>query len=157
MGLVFVALGLVVLCLYLSTLQRALERCAEESRAARPGSVWLIVIPLFGLVYHFVVVIRIARSLGNEFTRRGFENPEGDPGKVLGLLMCVLNTVAFFTMLIPVFGIVMAVAGIISWILYWIEIANHSGMIAAPFLPPALEASSAADGSAAALKSETAP
>ncbi|MGH9583557.1 MAG: hypothetical protein ACRD4O_11535, partial [Bryobacteraceae bacterium] len=77
---------LVCYFLYLATLQKALKRCSEQSRTGSPGSVWLMLIPLFSLGYQFAVVIRVANSLGNEFTRRGLANEPRAPGESLGIL-----------------------------------------------------------------------
>ena len=40
--------------LYLAALQKALERCSPVSRAMRPRQVWLLLMPVFGLVWHFL-------------------------------------------------------------------------------------------------------
>ena len=72
---------------FLLTLQRALERCSPESRTTSPVSVWYLLIPLFNIVWSFVLVIRISESLHNEFTKRNIsEDPE--PGKNW-VLQCV--------------------------------------------------------------------
>jgi hypothetical protein len=53
--LVVVALvALHVSCL--PTLERFLQKCAPESRALSPRSVWLMLIPLFNGVWHFILV-----------------------------------------------------------------------------------------------------
>jgi len=114
---------------YLLTLREALWRCAEESRTASPGSVWLMLIPLFNLVYGFILVGNIARSLGNEFARRGIAPADRDPGKSLGIAMCILNLCS----IIPVLGILLWFAGLICWIIYWVKIADYSRMIAVPY------------------------
>ena len=79
--------------------------------------VWLMLIPLFNLVWQFFVVFNMAKSLGAEFQKRGMaEDP--NPGQTLGLVMCIGNLVCG-----PV--------GLICWILYWVKIAGYSGRIAA--------------------------
>ena len=54
-GLVY----LVVDIFYLMTLQKCLNRVSEENRGMSPGLVWLNLIPLFGLGWHFYTVIKI--------------------------------------------------------------------------------------------------
>jgi hypothetical protein len=128
----FMALTLVIPAVfYLLTLQKALSRCSRESRATSPESVWLMLIPLFNLVYQFILVINVAKSLGNEFARRRITSVDPEPGKSLGIAMCALNLVS----MIPVLGIPLAMAGLVCWIVYWVKIADLSGMIAIPFGP----------------------
>ena len=113
---------------FLVTLQRALERCAPESRAMSPGSVWLWLIPFFNLVWQFLVVINMAKSLRNEFVRRNLPVSEPEPGKALGLAMCILGIAG----VVPVIGIVASLAGMVCWILYWVKITEYSRMLSGP-------------------------
>src|SRR6266436_6269915 len=110
---------------FLITLQRALERCAPQSRAMSPGSVWLWLIPLFNLVWQFLVVINVAKSLHNEFMRRNLPVAEAEPGKAVGLAMCVLGVVG----VVPVIGVVAGLAGMVCWIIYWVKIVEYSRML----------------------------
>ncbi len=110
---------------YNLTLQKALNRCAPENRAMAPGLVWLLFIPLFNLVWHFFVVINMAKSLAAEFQKRGIAE-EPQPGKTLGLVMCILACCG----IIPFLGILCSLAALVCWIIYWIKIAGYSGKIA---------------------------
>lgn len=65
---------------YVAALQRILERCAVESRTLRPALVWLMLIPLFNLAWHFVIVSNISHSLHNEFVPRNMPHAEPEPG-----------------------------------------------------------------------------
>jgi hypothetical protein len=124
-GLVILAFFLVIMVFYLLTLQKALSRCAPENRAMAPGLVWLQIIPLFGLVWQFFNVINIAKSLGAEFQKRGLaEDPQ--PGKTLGLVMCILGCCS----IIPLLGFFCAIGALICWIMYWVKIAGYSGKLA---------------------------
>jgi hypothetical protein len=116
---------------YLLTLQKALARCSEQARTTSPESVWLMLIPLFNVVYQFILVANIARSLSNEFARRGIAHADREPGKSIGIAMCVLNIGA----VIPVLWIPLGLAGLVCWIVYWVKIADFSAMIALPFSP----------------------
>jgi hypothetical protein len=119
------AIFLIPAIFYCLTLQKALNRCAPENRAMAPGMVWLIFIPVFALVWQFFVVINIAKSLGAEFQKRGIaEEPE--PGKKLGLIMCILACCS----IIPLLGILCSIGALVCWIMYWIKIAGYSAKIA---------------------------
>lgn len=114
---------------YLISLQKALERCAPQCRTMPPGQVWLLLIPLFGLVWHFIIVERMASSLRNEFVRRRMPLADPEPGKALGIAMCVL----FAACLVPILGAFAALAAFVCWILYWVKIADYSRQIELPF------------------------
>jgi hypothetical protein len=116
--LIIFVIMLVPKIFYLLTLQKALNRCSPECRAMNPGMVWLMLIPLFNLVWQFIVVLNMAKSLGAEFRKRGLpEEPE--PGQTMGLVMCVSSLLCG-----PVY--------IVFWIIYWVQIAGFSSKLAAP-------------------------
>ena len=73
-------------------------------------------VPLFNLVWQFIVVLNMAKSLAAEFQKRGMaEDP--NPGQTLGLVMGIGNLVCG-----PV--------GAICWIIYWVKIVGYSNRIA---------------------------
>jgi hypothetical protein len=115
--LILLAVLFVPTIFYLLTLQKALSRCSTESRAMSPGMVWLMLIPLFNLVWQFFVVLNMAKSLGAEFRKRGLPE-EPDPGQTIGLIMCVSSLLCG-----PVY--------IVFWIIYWVKIADYSSKLAA--------------------------
>ena len=71
LGFVFCCIFLIPAIFYILTLQKALERCAPVARTMTPGMVWLLLVPFFSLIWHFFVVMAIAKSMANEFARRG--------------------------------------------------------------------------------------
>lgn len=112
---------------FILTLQRTLERCSPETRTTSPTSVWYLLIPLFNIVWSFVLVIRISESLHNEFTKRNItEDPE--TGKKLGLAMCILGLCG----VIPVIGIVASIGALVLWIMYWMKISEYSNRLSQP-------------------------
>jgi magnesium-transporting ATPase (P-type) len=125
-GILFFALiALVILLIpaifYILTLQKALNKCAPENRAMQPGMVWLLLVPLVNMVWGFFVVINMAKSLGAEFQKRGIAE-EAEPGKKLGLIMCVLLCCG----IIPLLGMLCSLGGLVCWIMYWLKIAGFS-------------------------------
>ncbi len=128
---VFVVISIVVGIFYCLTLQKALSRCSPQNRTLSPGLVWLFLIPIFNLVWHFFVVINMAKSLHAEFVARNIVEEES-PGQAIGLATCILNVVA----LLPFVGWVARIAGLVCWIIYWVKIAGYSGKIAQPYSPP---------------------
>jgi hypothetical protein len=82
--IVFGLLGIPGIFFFMS-MQNALERCSPESRTMSPSQVWPGLIPLFNFVWQFIVVVRIASSLRNEFLRRQLPLTEAEPGQTLGI------------------------------------------------------------------------
>jgi hypothetical protein len=130
--LVVVGILLLPAIFYLLTLQKAFQRCSPENRAIQPGLVWLMFIPLFNVVWHFFIVLRLATSLDAEYRKRGIPE-EPQPGKNLGLAMCILVCCSF----IPLLGILCSLGALVCWIIYWVKIADFSNKLAAvPVMPP---------------------
>ena len=114
---------------YILTLQKALKKCAPESRALEPGLVWLFLIPVVNLVLHFFIVIGMAKTLHNEFNRRGVTVADPSPGQSLGLAMCIVpcGCIVFplSFVLIPTY--------LVLWIIYWAKIAGFSRSLGETF------------------------
>jgi hypothetical protein len=130
-ALIVCAIFLIPMIFYALTLQKALNRCSPECRAMNPPMVWLLFIPLFNIIWHFMVVMNMAKSLGAEFQKRGLQE-EPQPGQKLGMIMCILMVCG----IIPILGILCSLAGLVCWILYWVKIAGYSSKLAAT-APPA--------------------
>jgi hypothetical protein len=137
LGLIFSLIGLIS---YLLTLQGALRKCAPASRAIKPGEVWLILIPIFGFVWHFVVVMYTTESLRNEFRRIGIPCPEPTLGRNIGLANCVCSLCLAFLPYVgrlfawPILFILVgrlfaAIFSLVLWIAYWNRIANYSRIL----------------------------
>jgi hypothetical protein len=117
-------IGIVVAVLYLLTLQNLLKRVATENRVIEPGKVWLMLIPLFGLVYAFILYPKISESLKNEFSKRGLTD-SGDYGKSLGTAMAVLGLCGF----IPILGGFAGIAHLVIWIIYWVKMSEYKSKL----------------------------
>jgi hypothetical protein len=124
---------LVILCVfvlptvfYILTIKKTLSRCAPENRTMEPGQVWLLLIPLFNMFWHFVIVLNVAKSLKKELEKRG-SKLNLMPSKNIGLAMCILTPLS----IIPDIGILFTLAGLVCWIIYWTKIAGFSSQIAA--------------------------
>jgi hypothetical protein len=128
LGLSLVLAGLVVAIFYLLTLMRALQKCSPQSRTMQPGMVWLLLIPLFNLVWQFFVVMGLSNSLGNEFRARGMMNAPREPGKQVGLAMSVCSVCG----LVPFVRVLAGPVGLVLWIMYWVKIAEFSRMLDMP-------------------------
>lgn len=120
--------GLLSTIFFLSTLRNALKRCAPVSRTMAPWKVWLTLIPLFGLIWQFFVVLHVGDSLENEFARLGIACPGLKGAQAIGLGMCICSS----CVLVPVRlvrDLILTVAFVL-WAAYWFRIANFSQVLA---------------------------
>lgn len=129
--LIGIGVALVPMIFYLITMQNTLKAISDENRRMPPGEVWLMLIPLFGMVWQFIMVNRMADSLRPEFDRLGIVEPEQRPGAGIGLAFCILNVCS----IIPFLGYLSALGGIVCWIIYWVKIAGFKNKLIATQWP----------------------
>ena len=124
---VLIALGvsLLPMIFYLLTLQSTLQEVKPENRKMDPGMVWLSIIPLFGIIWQFIVVGNIADSLKSEFAQRNINVGEDRPGYSIGLTFCILLCCT----IIPFLGILSGIGGFVCWIIYWVKIAGFKSTL----------------------------
>jgi len=123
----FLALGvfagfIVVYVFYILTLSRALNKCSVSSKTIQPGTLWILLITLVNFVWYFIVVLGMAKSLGNEFRSRNVQGVEPEPGKSIGIAMAICAVCA----VIPIVGIAAGLAHLVLWIVYWVKMADFS-------------------------------
>lgn len=124
---VIFGISLIPMIFFLLTMQNTLNAISFENRKMEPGLVWLSLIPLFGLVWQFIIVDRMAGSLQAEFAKREMAIEEARPGNSIGLAYCIL----FCCSLIPFVGYITSIAGLICWIIYWIRINDYKNRLLA--------------------------
>ena len=124
---------LVALVFFLIAQQNTLKVIKPQNRRMRPGEVWLQLIPLFNLVWQFIVVARISDSIRNEINDRtvnsflGIADPvfandlTRRPTYDMGLTFCILSLCGC----IPLLGGIASLAGIVCWIIYWTQVVAY--------------------------------
>lgn len=131
--IVFAVLVIPFIFFFLSQ-QNTLKAIQPQNRTMSPGQVWLQLIPLFGLVWQFIVVTRIADSIQRELsseTTFSFDQQRvpyyngTKPTYSIGIAYCVL----FCCAIIPFLGILTSIAGLICWIIYWIQLSDQKNKI----------------------------
>lgn len=125
-GLVFLAVLILPRIFYLISMQRAIGRCSPQARAMSPGLVWLGLIPLFYLIWDFVIVVTASKSITDEFSARKNPIPGGLPGLGPGIAFCVLNLLFW----IPFVNILTMLASLVLWIVFWVKISSLSSSLA---------------------------
>lgn len=123
--------------------QRLLQVIRPESREMTPGSVWLQLIPVFGLIWQFVVVIKIAHSVSKELASRTGESildnsqaqvkgTDESPTYTIGIVYCIFTTLGFITnystrhstSYLALFGSLFVLTGMACWIIYWVRLVK---------------------------------
>lgn len=117
LGALFVFL--VILVGILLFLQSCYTRIPREHRLMEPGMVWLLLIPLFNLVWMFFVYIRLAKSYQNAFAAMG-RHDQGDCGEKLALMYCICSVAS----VIPFVGCIAGPASLILWIIVLVKFAG---------------------------------
>ena len=112
------AIGIV----YLAFLSGVLAKCSPSVRTMEPGMVWLMLIPLFNLIWSFIVVNALSDSLAKEFALRNLPLLEPKPGKPIGVAMAVCGACS----IIPLVNLLAMPAHFVLWIMYWVKMAGYS-------------------------------
>jgi hypothetical protein len=125
---------IVLLILYLLTLQKALSRVSPRYRLMEPGQVWLNLIPLFNLYWVFKTISSVSDSLKAEFKDRGEDDGSdygktiGITGQVIGLLSGAFSNIAQNSPIVLI-GSVASLAALVLWIIYWVKVAGYSSRL----------------------------
>ncbi|TND10392.1 MAG: hypothetical protein FD123_34 [Bacteroidetes bacterium] len=131
--LVVLAVVLPIAIFYLLNLQRTLEAVSPECRKHSPGSVWLLLIPIFNYIWIFILVAGIAESLENEYRKRGM-HVEPRPTYSIGITYASLNIASAVFNIIPnpatkILAALIGLTGFVFWIIYWVKTAEHKNRL----------------------------
>jgi hypothetical protein len=107
---------------YLVTLSNTLAKCSATNRTMQPGMVWLLLIPLFNIVWHFIVVSALTKSIAAEVRARSIPVFEPNPGQSVGIAMCVCGACS----VIPFVNFITIIPHLVLWIVYWQKIAGYA-------------------------------
>lgn len=127
--LIFGAAGMLLIVpmvLYVFTLYITLKAVAPENRKMEPMSLWLLLIPVFGLVWHFIVVGKMADSIKAELASENNAYADKRPAYDIGLAMCILSCLCF----IPGINVLAVIGALVCWIIYWVRMITYKGEIA---------------------------
>lgn len=111
--------------MYILTLRNTLRAISEQNRTMPPSNTWLLLIPIFNLVWSFIVVNNLSESILKESKLRSFPLAESNPANGIGIAMSVLRCTTF----VPVLGFLSGPAAFICWIIYWVQINNYKKAI----------------------------
>lgn len=117
--------GLIFYIFYLLLLSRTLELCHPHTRKMNPGEVWMVLIPAFGIVWHFIMIGRIADSLAIEFRNRNLQAEEERPGYQTGLTANILLCCS----VVPFLGWITAIVSFVFLIMYYNKIRSYKNRL----------------------------
>ena len=118
--------GVAILVAIILLLSSFLKRVPETHRKMQPGMVWLLVIPLFNIVWNFFVYRAISESYESYFASHG-RSEFGDCGKTIGLVYSICCCLC----IIPFLNLLAGPAALILWIIYVIKLIGLKNQIPA--------------------------
>ena len=126
--LIGIAINLVI-CFFL---YRDFEGLPERFRLMPSWQVWLLIIPLFNLVWNFFVFPKLSASYQNYFAEQG-DTSAGDCNRGLGLTFAILAVCS----LIPCIGFIAGLAALVVVIIYLVKMNELKNKVAsAPVAQP---------------------
>lgn len=123
--LMIIGLSLLPKIFFLLTLHRTFDEISLKNRRMQSGEVWLLLIPIFDMIWIFFVVQKMAESLEVEFKDRNIECGELKPSYNIGLTYAILKACT----VIPFLGILTSLGTLITLIIYWIKIADYKNLM----------------------------
>lgn len=118
--LIVFAGAILIAVFYLLNLQNLLKQITPSNRQVEPGNVWLMFIPLFNIIYPFILYPKITDSVKLEMESRGMVE-QGDYGRGIGIALPVLGLCG----IIPVLGFLASIANLVLFIIFWVKMAGY--------------------------------
>jgi hypothetical protein len=117
--LLFLLAFLVPYVFFLLTLYRAAAQISIGNRRLIPAQVWLLLIPLFNLIWMFVVINKLASSIKSECDRLHIAYSQPTPTKDIGNIYALLAIAS----LMPKIGLFFGIGALVCCTIYWTQVA----------------------------------
>jgi len=117
------AIALAIAIFYILTMQKALGLAGERHQKMKPAMVWLMLIPLFNLVWHFFVVKHVSDSIKSWAAENG--KSVEDAGYTIGLIACIAQCCG----LIPLINVLAGPVALVCFIIWWVKIAGFNKLM----------------------------
>jgi hypothetical protein len=125
MAIVAVAISLAILAVVAWLISGCLKAIPPEHREMEPAMVWLILIPLFNVVWNFFVLPKTSRSFQRYFAAKG-RTEFGDCGEKIGLWCAICGAASLALQLVFrlnfVVGPVVGLATLALLIIYLVKV-----------------------------------
>ena len=121
--------------LFLYYQQQTFRLIFTQPRSMNPGQVWLQLVPVFGLVWQFFVISRLSDSIKRQLNSSAGQSFFGEPSTAMTKRPTYSIGIAYATFLcagvIPLPGvqILFSVAGLVCWIMYWVELSKYNKLL----------------------------
>lgn len=117
---------LAVFVFYLITLSNTLKAIRPANRTTEPSMVWLMFIPVFNLVWQFILYGKLKDSINNEYRSRGMTERSDSTYKI-GIASAILLIIGsvFNAFESNMSQDMFSLAGFVTWIIYWVQINQH--------------------------------
>ena len=125
--LIALAVGLAINIVICTLLYMCFNRIPPEHRKMQPGFVWLLLIPVFGLIWNFFIYLRLPESFQSYFSAQG-RTDVGDCGRGVGLWYAICAAAAF----VPCVNYVAAPAALVLVIIFLVKAFDLRGQIPQP-------------------------
>ena len=109
--------GLAISVVIILLITSVLNVVPQQYREIEPAMVWLLLIPLFNLIWNFFVFPKVSRSLQKYFAAQG-KSEHGDCGEKIGFWYAICGTCC----IIPCVNYLAGPAGLVLLIIYLVKI-----------------------------------
>lgn len=133
-SLSFLAIAIALAVFYLITLQKLMEAISIENRKMAPSNVWFMFIPLFNVIWHFIMVSRISGSVRDETIKLNIAHRFNQSFYLLGMASMILYVIALILnvfLSIPTIGGLFSLTSMAAWIIFWVQAGNYKKLILA--------------------------
>jgi hypothetical protein len=121
-----VGLAIAILLLYL--IFSCFQRIPARHRQMEPWQVWLLLIPVFNVVWNFFVFPKLARSYQSYFAEQG-RTDVGDCGEKIGLWYAILTVAGVVLGWVPCLGALVGLASLVLFIMVLVKALTLKGQI----------------------------
>lgn len=118
--LIFLGGIFTIVAFYYKTMIDTMSLVRPSNRETGVGNVLFTIIPLFNLVYGFIVYPKICDSIKREYSELGLKQ-DGDFGRSIAIILRVLYIINF----VPLLNILASFAYLVLWIVFWVKIHGY--------------------------------
>lgn len=127
--LVFIVLAVLAIWLViLFLLFSCFKRIPAQHRQMEPWQVWLLLIPLFNIVWVFFVFPKLGKSYQGYFAEQG-RTDVGDCGEKIGLWYAICVAANIVLSWVPCLGGIIALASLVLLIMFLVKVLTLKGQI----------------------------
>ena len=109
---------------YCRTLQQTLRAAAPPNQRMPPWQAWLLLIPVFNIVFWFIAAARIADTIRAEAESRSFV-VHARPTYAVGVALAITSALSY----LPQLRLVAGLGCVVCWILHWVQVAEWNGKL----------------------------